>query len=299
MFFDHYRLVLVVRRRGLAKTYRAVDEQDGKIVAVKLVPGSPGSRDHLQREFDIGSRLSHPSLLRYYACVHTDDYTGLVTEFVEGETFLAALARLEPHTLRNHAASAFLQLGEAIGYLHKNKLVHANLSPSGIVWTTPGALRLIDLGHCQEFPPVTDHWAGEFHGTLKYSSPEHGWTSLVPESDYFVVGLLLIEHLTRTNLFCGDSMSDLFARIRMADGLPDFISRQPWSEERKNIVGSLLSAVPEKRRLGWRKLMVFLRVTEALSHPTPRMPWIKPATESPPPLQQEGLLTRINCRTPE
>ena len=84
ILLDRYRLVDIVRTRGLATTYRAVDEQEKRAVAVKLVPTPPGSQKHLPREFDIGSRLSHRNLLRYHRCFHTEDHACLVTDLVEG-----------------------------------------------------------------------------------------------------------------------------------------------------------------------------------------------------------------------
>jgi serine/threonine-protein kinase len=262
ILLDRYRLVDVGRTRGLATTYRAVDEQDGKAVAVKLVPVPPGSRDHLAREFSIGSRLSHRNLIRYHDCFHTEDYTGLVTELVEGEPFLGALSRLDPNTLGVRAASAFRQLVEAIAYLHDQGLVHANPSPSVILWTPPGALKLIDLGHCEEVASGTDPWAGDFHGTPIYSSPEHGRGPLVAESDYFVVGVLLVEHLTGANPFRGSSVLEVLSRIRVTNGLQSSLRLPPLPEELREIVGSLLSAAPAGRRSGWRGLTTFVGAGE-------------------------------------
>jgi eukaryotic-like serine/threonine-protein kinase len=262
ILLSRYRLVDVVRRRGLATTYRAVDEQDDKAVAVKLVPVPPGSSNHLAREFGIGSRLSHRNLVRYHDCFQMEDHAGLVTQLVEGEPFLAAIGRSEPNTLGVRALSAFRQLAHTIAYLHDKGLVHANLSPSVVLWTPLAELKLIDLGHCEELSTGTTPWAVAFYGTPLYSSPEHGRGPLVVESDYFVVGLLLVEHLTGANPFHGGSVPEVLCRIHTIDTPQFSLPRPPLPEELRDVVGSLLSAAPVGRRAGWRDLVSLLEASE-------------------------------------
>jgi len=260
---DRYRLGEILRISGMATTYRAVDEQDGKTVAVKLVPTPPGSSRHLEREFEIGSRLSHPNLLRYLRCFHTKDVVGQVTELVEGEPFFPALPRPETNTMSDSAVSAFRQLCEAISYLHGQSLVHGSLSPEVILRTPTGGLKLIDLGHCSSLAPAKSEPEG-FFGRPVYSSPEHGRVPLSAESDYFVVGVLLVEYLTGANPFRGErTVVGVLTRIGATDGLQTLMLPHTLPKKWRGIVDSLLSAAPSRRRAGWRNLLTSLRVGES------------------------------------
>ncbi|HEU4418741.1 MAG TPA: protein kinase [Planctomycetota bacterium] len=265
---DRYRIVEVVGRDGLATTYRAVDERTNTAVAVKVVPTPPpATPDHLAREFDIGSRLSHRNLVRYHVCFRTQDHVCLVTDLVEGEPLLQALVSGQPGSLEGPAARAFRELCDVIDYLHRENLIHGNLTPDVILWSSSCTLKLIDLGHCEDRIAEQAFPHDGFHGTPIHASPEHGKGRLVPESDYFAVGILLYEHLTRRNPLLPESPGPCFAEIcaRIAKGVPTQsvaeLARAP--SQLRYSIESLLSVPLEARRSGWKELRGFL----AARHP--------------------------------
>jgi hypothetical protein len=84
----------------------------------------------------------------------------------------------------------------------------------------------------------------------------------VAESDHFVVGVLLVEHLIGANPFDGGNVHEILKTIREIDGVPSSARLSLLPEELRGIVGSLMSAVPVERRSGWRDLLTFLGVSE-------------------------------------
>lgn len=248
-----YRVLDLIRTKGLARIYRATDEATGAVVALRVVPGSEKNRSgHLSREFGIGSQLSHPAVPKYLEFLRLEDCDCLVTELVEGPPLLSGLPRAEDMTLVARAVDAFGQLHEAVGYLHEQKLIHANLIPGNLLLAAGDKVMLVDLGHCEKLGASESFWQSEFHGTLRYCSPEHFSGSLTPESDYFVVGILLLEYVTGTRALSCDHMSAVPDELRGLHGAAAKL--QALGGDVRRAILLLLSWTAADRRAGWESL---------------------------------------------
>src|SRR5688572_9497458 len=79
----------------MGEVYRAVDEQLGRTVALKLLPAdraAPERQRRLLREAQAASALNHPGIVTVYDVGHDAGRPFLVLEYVEGER-LTDLAR--------------------------------------------------------------------------------------------------------------------------------------------------------------------------------------------------------------
>lgn len=100
--------------------------------------------ESLRKEFYIGIRLNHPSVIRYYWF----EDNNLYEEYVDGLTLRQLVdakdTRLEdPSFVR----SLVTQLFDALGYLHKNGVVHRDIKPENLIAAHVGdRLKIIDFG---------------------------------------------------------------------------------------------------------------------------------------------------------
>ena len=153
-----YRIVEQLGRGGMAVVYLA--ERDGKRVALK-VNASNEARELLRRERQILSELHHPHIARLLDGGTTDD--GLVwfaMELVRGARIDVACRRL-PHAVR---LRLFLDVCDAVQFVHQRGLVHRDLKPSNILVTEEGRVKLIDFGIAvfadeRPLPAFTPGWA--------------------------------------------------------------------------------------------------------------------------------------------
>lgn len=249
---DRYRVLELLRTSGLARTYRGLDEASNEEVALVLVPVPPEPR-HLFREFAIGSRLSHPSLLRYRGTVESGDCAGLVVEPVVGLPLYGRMSQPVAVAVEQVNTRAFRQLCDVVDYLHSENLVHGNLAPDNLLVQLSGPLKLLDLGHCEDLAEQERFWHGEPHGTPRYSSPEHFSGPLAPESDYFVVGVLLCEYLSGAHPFPAHALADVLSSIR-AGAARALLPRHLIQTALAASVTELLDLDFAVRRAGWRRL---------------------------------------------
>lgn len=154
----------------------AASEEEGRAVAM------------LKREYELSMNLSHPGI----AYVFTYEPSGpvgpcIVMEHVDGrdlETYLS-----EGHGLRERKR-VFLQILNALEYIHGRNVIHNDLSPANIlVSRADDSVKLIDFGFSDDDTHYLDKALG---GTRAYASPEllaGGRTDA--RSDIWSVGMLM------------------------------------------------------------------------------------------------------------
>ena len=77
--------------------YLAEDERLGRRVALKSLPPAvamqPELRERLRREARAAATISHPAVAIVYALEEIDDHLLIASEYVQGETLRAVIAR--------------------------------------------------------------------------------------------------------------------------------------------------------------------------------------------------------------
>lgn len=114
--------------------------------------------ESLRKEFNIGFRLNHPSIIRYYKF----EQNGLYEEFVDGLT-LRQIIDTNDNRLNDQGfvRSVASQLFEALAYLHKNGIIHRDIKPENLIIANIGdRLKIIDFGaaesdECDSTPGFT------------------------------------------------------------------------------------------------------------------------------------------------
>lgn len=145
-----YRLVELLGEGGMGAVYRA--ERDAgdftHTAAVKVIrPGalSDALVERFTRERQTLANLSHPQIARLFdGGQTTDGQPFIVMEYVQGEPIVAwarAKALPLPERLR-----LFLDACEGVRFAHQNLVVHRDLTPSNVLVTADGAVKLIDFG---------------------------------------------------------------------------------------------------------------------------------------------------------
>jgi eukaryotic-like serine/threonine-protein kinase len=168
-FGGGYEALELLSRGNDFDVYDAWSEPRGCRVVIKTVRrellGNAAKLALLLHEGRLLRRLEHPHIVRCYETVANAPRPFIVLETLGGQT-LGHMIGAEGLLSDEEAAHVGLQLGAAVRYMHRNRLLHLDLKPSNAI-AESGRARLIDLGLAAAPGPVE---AGR--GTWCYLAPE-------------------------------------------------------------------------------------------------------------------------------
>jgi serine/threonine-protein kinase len=264
--FGKYLLVGELATGGMAEIFLAVHgglEGVLKVVALKRVlPHLSSSPEFTQMFIDearIVARLDHPNIVRTY---EFDEFEGryfTVMEYLAGEDLGKVLSRLM--ALRQElpielATSIISQVCRGLHFAHELTdlrgrplgLVHRDVTPSNIVVTFAGEVKLIDFGVAKINVNVERTIVGTLKGKIAYMSPEQvRGRAIDRRSDVFSTGVVLWELLTGRPLFTRKSDADTLDAIAR-EPVPGVRKLRPEvPEELEAIVLRALSRAPGDR----------------------------------------------------
>jgi len=181
----------------------------------------------LRQEARVLSWLDHPNIVRLLgAGLNADGRPFLVTEYVDGETVEAIVARA--HELRQGlplelSLGITLAIADALDHAHERVdrrgnwlgIVHRDISPTNIIVGRDGIPKLIDFGVATfQGHATTDSVLGAIKGKLGYLAPEQILgRPLDRRTDVFALGIVLYEMTTLVRAFRGVTNHDTLRKI--------------------------------------------------------------------------------------
>jgi serine/threonine protein kinase len=257
-----YEILEKIREGGMGSVYKVKHRLLEEVRVVKVMRPHLADdailKERFLREAKVAIKLRHPNIAQIYDFTMDDTgYAYLVMEFIDGLNLQEVIKVLGRPGL-GMVLEISKQSLDALGYLHRKKIIHRDVSPDNLLVTRDdeGALqvKLIDLGIAKVSggdDSLTS--AGTFLGKVRYSSPEHFKTQegagVFAASDLYSYGVVLYELLTGTYPIKGDSVASLISGHLMHPPL-DFKSSDPDGlvpEELRLIVLKSLEKDPKNR----------------------------------------------------
>jgi serine/threonine-protein kinase len=226
-----YQVRRVVADGGMGRVYEALDMQDKKGVAVKVLHPDV-ARDNIaverfKREFEVSKLLPHDHIVDVRDFQETDDKSyALVMEFLDGEELRMVLKRekrLMPARVVRMLSQAAIGLDEA----HRRQLVHRDLKPDNLFLcgTREGdVLKLLDFGSVKDKSQQAKKLTvvGTTIGSPYYMAPEQaqGLETLDARADVWALAAISYECLTGTVPFQGINGPSILLSILTKDPIP-------------------------------------------------------------------------------
>lgn len=250
---------------SVAEVYKAVEHRYGQsqIVAVKrILPYISDEQEFvnmLRDEAILASQLNHPNIVQIYRTGMWEDKFCIVFEYIDGKDLRSLFAdcqrRQQPMPIPL-ACYIALKVCEGLEYAHRKAdaqgqflhLIHRDISPSNILISYQGEVKLIDFGVAKAAGRISQTQAGVLKGKFGYMSPEQiRGLPLDHRSDLFSLGICLYELLTTTRLFPTEGDFTTLEKIRNAEiRLPSSLNRQ-LPRELDQIVCTALAEDPKNR----------------------------------------------------
>jgi len=208
---NRFELTDLIARSNMASIFKANDRTTGGSVALKVplmtLESDVAGYERFQREEEIGSRLSHASVLKVIKVDGAKSRPYLVMEFLDGETLAKVLSKRKPLP-EAEAARYASRICDALAYLHANGIVHRDLKPQNIMICRDGSIRLFDFGiaRVEKARRLTFVGFSPAMGTPDYMAPEQVKGKRGDHrTDIYSLGAMLYEMATGSTPFEGES----------------------------------------------------------------------------------------------
>ena len=211
-----------------------------------------GTCQLMLNEIDIHSKINHPNIIRLYNFKETDEEINILLEYAEGGN-LFSLIQKENGFPEHIAYKYFIQMVNAVYFLHQNNIIHRDIKPENILIGENGVLKLCDFGWAKE---ITVNNRSTFCGTIEYMAPEIvGSEKYDFGVDVWSLGVLLYELLMGHSPFKSNKEKNVMIKIKQHDLV--FDKNRNLSENCINLINGLLDSNPATR----------LKIKDIFEHP--------------------------------
>jgi serine/threonine protein kinase len=147
--YGNARILYQVGAGSFARVYRAIDDQAGRIVAVKVLRRRYANDAEkcraFRREGDMGRLLKHPNIVAIEDVGEQGGTSYITMEFIEGQN-LRQLTSIRGALDLPRAVDLIRQLAAGLDYAHRRGLSHRDIKASNVLVSTAGAAKLVDFG---------------------------------------------------------------------------------------------------------------------------------------------------------
>jgi len=148
-FYGSAKILYQVGAGSFARVYRAVNVNDGSVVAVKVLR-SRFTQDAekcrwFRREGEMGRLLRHPNICAIEDVGQENNTTYITMEFVEGQT-LRELVRIRGALDPGRSINLLDQMCAGIEYAHRRGLTHGDVKASNMLISSIGQVKVVDFG---------------------------------------------------------------------------------------------------------------------------------------------------------
>jgi serine/threonine-protein kinase len=239
--FGRYLLFDRVGQGGMAELYlarQATGLGGGKLFVVKLIlpmyADRPEFAEMLVAEAKLAATLTHANVVTVVDLGREGQNLYIAMEYVEGFDLAALLKRCSKDKIAlppEFALHVVSELCAALDYANKKSVIHRDVSPSNVLVSFDGEVKLCDFGIARAndlLANANDESSEAIKGKAGYMSPEQArGDALDGRADVFAAGIILWELLSGKKLYRG---KDLIELARAAN-VPDLAPRGLPSED--------------------------------------------------------------------
>src|SRR5437868_7537643 len=205
----NYKIVAAIGSGGMGEVFQVEQVITKRVEAMKvLVSDSVSTAEQDQRflrEIQLQARLDHPNIASVHNAFWEDGHLVMIMELIQGQSLrkMQDSERLPLATSVDYACQALA----ALDYAHGYGVVHRDISPSNMIVTEDGVLKLTDFGLAKSHNDIRLTQTGALIGSLYYTSPEQvrGQTHIDARADIYSLGAVLYEMTTGVKPFPSDN----------------------------------------------------------------------------------------------
>jgi len=252
-----YRIMQKLGAGGMAVVYKAYDSHLDCEVAVKVIQTDQilpvalaRALKRFEREAKDVARLVHPNIVKVMDYGEENGIPYLVMPLLLGGTLsqkISANGRMD----WKEAANLLIPIADALEYAHKHNIIHRDVKPSNILFTTNDIPMLADFGVAKvldEEGTMDLTGTNATVGTPEYMAPEQIVSKTVDHRvDIYSLGVVYYEMVTGKRPFSGETpMQTLFKHASEPLTRPTLLNPDLPQEVEDFLVKALMKR-PEER----------------------------------------------------
>jgi len=216
-----YRIMGEIGRGGMGIVYKALDEKEDQLVAIKVLPldflTDRRKAQYLDHEFKIALALDHPNIIRFFKMVRLQVPNEkkkrgfLVMELVDGWNMRKHIQ--EQDLTMFQAVDLTINVCNGVAYIHQHGIVHGDMKPENILISPDGAVKIADFG-LSKANSMFQLSREKLRGTKRYMAPEQLTRKKVdPRTDIYSIGVTCYELFTGKSPYTGKTAEEIIKEI--------------------------------------------------------------------------------------
>lgn len=297
-FLGPYRLARLIRSGSTAEVWEAIEENDQKRYALKILKRSyrkdKAELAALKHEYTVAKELNSPRIVKMYEYRVESGAPFLVMELFSELNMKQALRR-GPDSLAFMLDKIVEQAAEGVYYLHTKNWIHRDIKPDNFLVSRDGEVKLIDFTIAEKkrtgFGKLM-YKAKVVQGTRSYMAPEQIRGKVCDErTDVYSFGCVLFEAVTAKPPYTGSTPNDLLSKHLNASIPSPIVYNDNVTKEFADLVKRMMAKKPDQRPASMWDFLKEFRTIEIFKK-RPRKPEISVFDDMPGIKGAEDMIRR-------
>ena len=244
---------------SFGRVFLVSHNETNKLFALKVIDKrkllmSYGKLDIIYNEINIHSKLEHENIIKLYNFNEDNENINIIMEYAPNGNLYDLITKEKTGFNEYKAFEYFIQVVNAVYYLHNNNIIHRDIKPENILIGEDNKIKLCDFGWAKE---LTLENRSTFCGTVEYMAPEIvGSENYDYGVDIWSLGILLYELLYGHSPFKANNTKNVILNIKSHELTYDDTNKTV-SKSCKDLIQKLLNNNPQKR----------YKIKDILEHP--------------------------------
>lgn len=208
-FVSHFKLLEIIGVGGMGKVFKAIDINNKKIVALKVINPEimkdEENQKRLSAEGEILSSIQHPNIVEVFEIGKGKEHTFVAMEFLPNGSLEDYIQKNYPISFET-AKKIIEQICCGLEAIHQKQVIHRDLKSTNIMFDEKMNIKIMDFGLSKSPLITTMTSLGTVLGTLGFVAPEQVTNINVDHrTDIFSLGVIMYQMFTKQLPFKGEN----------------------------------------------------------------------------------------------
>ena len=235
--FEKYRVEKLLGKGGMGAVYLVRHNVLDSLFALKVLFPNVAAKnkqfvDRFIREARLACKIKHPNLISVHDAGKNSEngMYYIIMDYVSGGSVRDLLKKIGLFSPKQ-AVSIIRQIASALETAQKHDMVHRDIKPDNIMFSSDGIAKLADLGIAKstnEQDTMLTMEASVF-GTPAYMSPEQAMDSRKVDcrADIYSLGIVFYEMLSGQRPYQGNNTIEILSQVVRNEDIPDIRTLVP------------------------------------------------------------------------